>query len=94
MQYKVNMAWISRRSVQSTWEPEETILDKRLVKHCEHGQKPKKAKIQSAACLNHNLPLASLYTYIASAESSNFQSTDKLRIYCPLPVMTNQISRS
>ena len=42
MQYKVK--WLGYPEDQSTWEPEENILDKRLIEHFEHGQKRNKRK--------------------------------------------------
>ena len=71
------------------------FLVRRHIKHFEHGQKRKKKSANlSAACLNRNLQFASFYTYSASGQSSNLQSTDKLRIYRLSPVTTNQISHS
>ena len=37
LQYKVK--WLGYPEDQSTWEPEENILDKSLIEHFEHGQK-------------------------------------------------------
>ena len=37
LQYKVK--WLGYPEDQSTWEPEENILDKRLIEHFEHDQK-------------------------------------------------------
>ena len=42
MQYKVK--WLGYPEDQSTWEPEENILDKRLIEHFEHGQKRNERK--------------------------------------------------
>ena len=42
MQYKVK--WLGYPEDQSTWEPEENILDKRLFEHFEHGQKRSQRK--------------------------------------------------
>ena len=42
MQYKVK--WLGYPEDQSTWEPEENILDKRLIEHFEHGQKRNQRK--------------------------------------------------
>ena len=42
MQYRVK--WFGYPKDQSTWEPEENILDKRLIKHFEHGQKRNQQK--------------------------------------------------
>ena len=36
LQYKVK--WLGYPEDQSTWEPEENILDKSLIEHFEHGQ--------------------------------------------------------
>ena len=47
MQYKVK--WLGYPEDQSTWEPEENILDKRLIEHFEHGQK----RIQRKSSLQH-----------------------------------------
>ncbi|XP_044164848.1 uncharacterized protein LOC122948816 [Acropora millepora] len=42
MQYKVK--WLGYPEDQSTWEPEENILDKSLIEHFEHGQKRNQRK--------------------------------------------------
>ena len=42
MQY--NVKWLGYPEDQSTWEPEENILDKRLIEHFEHGQKRNQRK--------------------------------------------------
>ena len=42
MQYKVK--WLGYPEDQSTWEPEENILDKRLIEQFEHGQKRNQRK--------------------------------------------------
>ena len=42
MQYKVK--WLGYPENQSTWEPEENILDKSLMEHFEHGQKRNQRK--------------------------------------------------
>ena len=42
MQYKVK--WLGYPEGQSGWEPEENILDKRLIEHFEHGQKRNQRK--------------------------------------------------
>ena len=42
MQYKVK--WLGYPEDQSTWEPEEYILDERLIEHFEHGQKRNQRK--------------------------------------------------
>ena len=42
MQYKVK--WLCYPEDQSTWEPGENILDKRLIEHFEHGQKRNQRK--------------------------------------------------
>ncbi|XP_044163758.1 uncharacterized protein LOC122948058 [Acropora millepora] len=42
MQYRVK--WLGYPEDQSTWEPEENILDKRLIEHFEHGQKRNQRK--------------------------------------------------
>ena len=42
MQYKVK--WLGYPRDQSIWEPEENILDKRLIEHFEHGQKRNQRK--------------------------------------------------
>ena len=65
---KIRLKWLGYPEDQSTWEQEENILDKRLIKHFEHGQKRK-----STACLNRNLLFASFCTKSVSAQSSNFK---------------------
>ena len=53
MQYKVK--WLGYPEDQSTWEPEENILDKSLIEHIEYGQGRNQRKlIQPTACLNYN----------------------------------------
>jgi len=42
LQYKVK--WLGYPEDQSTWEPEENILDKSLIEHFEHGQKRNQRK--------------------------------------------------
>ena len=42
VQYKVK--WLGYPEDQSTWEPEENILDKSLIEHFEHGQKRNQRK--------------------------------------------------
>ena len=42
MQYKVK--WLGYPEDQSTWEPEENILDKRLIEHFEHGLRRNKRR--------------------------------------------------
>ena len=42
LQYKVK--WLGYPEHQSTWEPEENILDKSLIEHFEHGQKRNQRK--------------------------------------------------
>ena len=42
MQYKVK--WLGYPEDQSTWEPEENILDKSLIEHFEHRQKRNQRK--------------------------------------------------
>jgi len=42
LQYKVK--WLGYPEDQSTWEPEENILDKSLIEHFEHGQKRNQQK--------------------------------------------------
>ena len=42
MQYKVK--WLGHPKGQWTWEPEENILDERLIEHFEHGQKRNQRK--------------------------------------------------
>ena len=42
MQYKVK--WLGYPEDQSTWEPEENILDKSLIEYFEHGQRRSQRK--------------------------------------------------
>ena len=69
MQYKVK--WLGYPEDQSTWEPEENILDKSLIGHFEHGQKRNQRK-SVYNMFESQFSISSFCVNLMSAQPSNF----------------------